>query len=96
MSSYDGAGQVVRAGAASLAGVALTVRLSIVSAAAGGHGALTTWAADPVGPTVLPDQLEERFSGFSEGMGGTGNRAGPNLKRSSLRPLYQPDHPEIR
>src|SRR4051812_36631231 len=53
----DGAGQVVEAGAACRAAVALAARSGVVPAVAGHGGAVAGRAADALGPAVLPDQL---------------------------------------
>src|SRR5206468_11339152 len=97
------AGQVVEAGAAPYAAVALAVRLDLVPAVAGDRGALAARAADALGPAVLPDQLEasrvidqgrqvhqgwhERHRGWREDPYSTAQRA-PRHPRA--------DHPETR
>src|SRR4051794_29189198 len=57
MAGQDGAGQVVEAGAAGGAAVALPVRLGVIPAVAADRGAPAARAADAVGPAVLAHQL---------------------------------------
>src|SRR3954451_5017856 len=57
MAGQDGAGQVVEAGAAGGAAVALPVRLGVVPAVAGDRGAPAARAADAGGPAELAQQL---------------------------------------
>lgn len=57
MPGQDGTAQIIKAAAASLAAVALPVRLGVVTTVAGHLGARTTGAAHALGPTMLPDQL---------------------------------------
>ena len=99
----DGAGQVVEAGAASRATVALPVRLDVVPTVTGDRGTAAARAADAVGPAVLPDQLEAsrvidqrrqvhqgwhgRHRGWREDPSSTAQRA-PRHPRA--------DHPETR
>ena len=58
MTSQHGAGQVVKAGAAGRAAVALAMRLSIVPTVTGHCGAAAVRAAYAVRPAVLPDKRE--------------------------------------
>src|SRR3954449_11829236 len=58
MAGQDSASEVVEAGAARRAAVALPVRLGVVPAVAGDLGTIAARAANAVRPAVLPDQLE--------------------------------------
>ena len=58
MTGQDSAGQVVEAGAARRATLALPMRLGVVPAVTGGRGAAAGRAADAIRPAVLADQLE--------------------------------------
>src|SRR4051794_22807001 len=58
MPGQDSAREVVEAGAARRAAVALPVRLGVVPAVAGDLGTIAARAANAVRPAVLPDQLE--------------------------------------
>src|SRR3954464_2640858 len=57
MAGQHGAGQVVEAGTAPRAAVALAVPLRIIPAVTGDLGVTAARAADAVGPAVPPDQL---------------------------------------
>src|SRR4051812_31107848 len=58
MPGQESASEVVEAGAARRAAVALPVRLGVVPAVAGDLGTIAARAANAVRPAVLPDQLE--------------------------------------
>ena len=102
MAGQDGAGQVVEAGAARRAAVALPVRLGVVPAVAGDRGAAAARAADALGPAVLAHQLEalrvvdQRRQVHQGGHGRhRGSRDNPS---STAQRLSAPsaDHPETR
>src|SRR5688572_28709728 len=84
----DGAGQVVEAGGAGRAAVALALRLDVVPTVTGDLGATAMRAADALGPAMLPTSSKHRASSINDagftraGMSGTGLTGGPLLNCS--------------
>src|SRR4051812_35370683 len=105
MTGQDSAREVVEAGAARRAAVALPVRLGVVPAVPGDRGAAAGRAAHALGPAVLAHQLEalrvvDQGRQVHQGRRGHGRHRGsrehPSSTAQRLAPHPSPDHPGSR
>src|SRR3954451_17340217 len=97
------AGQVVEAGVARRAAIALPMRLAVVPAVTGDLGAFATRAADVVGPAVLAHQLVgarviDQRGQVHQGWHGRPRRSRRDASATARRLARypRPDHPETR